>query len=237
MAQRRAAIGTPTRSATAFFTARTSSSGCALGQATTASAIDKAACMARSASALPHLAMGSRAPPERSRVLNQGMRPLAPEDIHGTIGRHVLQTGLPMVLDLGKSRGTLARDSLSGNDYLDFAGFYGSNALGFNHPKLNEPATRERLLDAALIKVGNPEFYTSQYADFVGTLERTAAPATHPHYFFIDGGALAVENAMKAAMDWKVRKNLARGVGAEGREIGNEILHFRARSTAAPATR
>jgi L-lysine 6-transaminase len=155
------------------------------------------------------------------------MRPLATQDIHGTIGRHVLQTGLPMVLDLGKSRGTLARDSLSGNDYLDFAGFYGSNALGFNHPKLNEPATRERLLDAALIKVGNPEFYTSQYADFVGTLERTAAPATHPHYFFIDGGALAVENAMKAAMDWKVRKNLARGVGAEGREIGTEILHFK----------
>jgi L-lysine 6-transaminase len=155
------------------------------------------------------------------------MRPLATSDIHGTIGRHVLQTGLPLVLDLGKSRGTLARDSLSGNDYLDFAGFYGSNALGFNHPKLNEPATRERLLDAALIKVGNPEFYTSQYADFVGTLERTAAPATHPHYFFIDGGALAVENAMKAAMDWKVRKNLARGVGAEGREIGTEILHFK----------
>jgi len=155
------------------------------------------------------------------------MRPLAPEDIHGTIGRHVLQTGLPLVLDLAESRGALARDALSGDDYLDFAGFYGSNALGFNHPKLTDPETRERLVDAALIKVGNPEFYTSQYADFVGTLERTAAPATHPHYFFIDGGALAVENAMKAAMDWKVRKNLSRGVGAEGREVGNEILHFR----------
>jgi L-lysine 6-transaminase len=41
-------------------------------------------------------------------------------------------------------------------------------------------------------------------------------------YFFIEGGALAVENALKAAMDWKVRKNLAAGRG----ERGTEILHF-----------
>src|SRR5690606_24874001 len=41
-------------------------------------------------------------------------------------------------------------------------------------------------------------------------------------YFFIEGGALAVENAMKAAMDWKVRKNLAAGRGRRG----TEILHF-----------
>ena len=26
------------------------------------------------------------------------------------------------------------------------------------------------------------------------------------HLFFIDGGALAVENALKAAFDWKARK-------------------------------
>src|SRR5581483_12201585 len=41
-------------------------------------------------------------------------------------------------------------------------------------------------------------------------------------YFFIDGGALAVENALKAAMDWKVRRNLAAGQG----ERGTQILHF-----------
>src|SRR6185503_5019321 len=41
-------------------------------------------------------------------------------------------------------------------------------------------------------------------------------------YFFIEGGALAVENALKATMDWKVRKNLAAGRG----EHGTEIIHF-----------
>jgi L-lysine 6-transaminase len=40
---------------------------------------------------------------------------------------------------------------------------------------------------------------------------------------FIEGGALAVENTLKAAMDWKVRKNIAAGRG----ERGTEILHFR----------
>jgi L-lysine 6-transaminase len=46
-------------------------------------------------------------------------------------------------------------------------------------------------------------------------------PPLH-QYFFIEGGAAAVENALKAAMDWKVRKNVAAGVG----ERGTEIMHF-----------
>jgi len=49
------------------------------------------------------------------------------------------------------------------------------------------------------------------------------APAGLPHLFWIDGGALAVENALKAAFDWKVRKNLAAGKG----EKGSQVIHFR----------
>ena len=50
-------------------------------------------------------------------------------------------------------------------------------------------------------------------------------PASHAgHLFFIDGGALAVENALKAAFDWKVRKNFASG---SKDELGTKVLHFR----------
>jgi L-lysine 6-transaminase len=42
-------------------------------------------------------------------------------------------------------------------------------------------------------------------------------------YLFIEGGALAIENCLKAAMDWKVRKNMAAGKG----ERGTQVLHFR----------
>lgn len=145
-----------------------------------------------------------------------------PADVHATLRRHLLVTGHPIVLDLERSHGLWVRDALGDREYLDFAGFYASNALGFHHPGLEDEPTRKRLLEAALIKVGNPDFYTSELAEFVATLERTAAPATHPHYFFVEGGALAVENAMKAAMDWKVRKNLERGLS----DVGTEILHF-----------
>jgi L-lysine 6-transaminase len=150
------------------------------------------------------------------------MPPVEPSDVHATLRRHSMLAGHPIVLDLAKSQGLFLRDALSQMEFLDFASFYASNALGFRHPRLLMPAFRERLLDAALVKVGNPEFYTSELASFVSALERIAVPKTHPHYFFVEGGALAVENAMKTAMDWKVRKNLSRGAG----EIGTEILHF-----------
>ena len=36
--------------------------------------------------------------------------------------------------------------------------------------------------------------------------------------FFVEGGALAIENTLKTAFDWKVRKNLAQRQGREGHE-------------------
>lgn len=150
------------------------------------------------------------------------MARVAAADVHVTLRRHLQVAGHPIVLDLTASRGLWLRDSLSGDDFLDFASFYASNALGFHHPGFADETTLARLTEAALVKVGNPDFYTSELATFVATLERTAAPASHPHYFFVEGGALAVENALKTAMDWKVRKNLARGL----MDVGTEILHF-----------
>ena len=51
------------------------------------------------------------------------------------------------------------------------------------------------------------------------------------HFFFIDGGSLAVENALKAAFDWKVRLNLKKGKinsdpQEELRPLGTKVLHF-----------
>jgi L-lysine 6-transaminase len=60
-------------------------------------------------------------------------------------------------------------------------------------------------------------------AEFVETFSRTVPEAFRRHLFFIEGGAAAVENTLKVAFDWKVRKNLAAGRG----ELGAQILHFR----------
>ncbi len=147
---------------------------------------------------------------------------IPPGAVHDTLRRHLLAVGYPIVLDLEQSQGAFAVDALSGDRYLDFASFYGSNPLGYRHPKMLEPDVQARLARAATVKVGNPDFYTEYYAEFVETLARTAAPPELPHYFFVEGGALAVENGMKAAFDWKVRKNLAAGRSAGG----SQILHF-----------
>jgi len=147
---------------------------------------------------------------------------IPPRAVHETLKRHLLAVGYPIVLDLDKSEGAYAVDALSGEKYLDFASFYASNPLGYNHPGMLEPETQARLARAATTKVGNPDFYTEYFAEFVDTLERTAAPPEYPHYFFVEGGALAVENGMKTAFDWKVRKNLAAG-RAPG---GSQVLHF-----------
>ena len=45
--------------------------------------------------------------------------------------------------------------------------------------------------------------YTTHYAQFVETFARVLGDPALPHLFFVEGGALAVENALKTAFDWK----------------------------------
>lgn len=148
--------------------------------------------------------------------------PVAPADVHATLSRHLLTVGHSFVLDLENSSGPFVRDAKTGQEFLDFSSFYASNPLGFKAPALLDPEFQERLVRAATLKVANPDFYTTYLAEFVEALAHTAAPPTHPHYFFVEGGSLAVENAMKVAFDWKVRKNQVEGHG----DLGSQILHF-----------
>ncbi len=147
---------------------------------------------------------------------------IEPKAVHDTLRRHLLVDGYPIVVDLDHSGGSWLRDKLTGKLYLDFFSFFASNPIDLNHPGLCDAETQARLVRAARTKISNSDYYTEYLAEFVDTLERTCAPPELPHYFFIEGGALAVENAMKAAFDWKVRKNLAKGRG----ERGSQVLHL-----------
>ncbi|MBX3205429.1 MAG: L-lysine 6-transaminase [Labilithrix sp.] len=143
-------------------------------------------------------------------------------EVHETLRRHILVDGYPLVIDLEKSSGPVVRDATSGRELIDFYSFFASNPLGFNHPGMLDERTRERLAVTSIVKVANSDKYTTYFAEFVDTLARTAAPAELSKYFFVEGGALAVENALKTAFDWKVRKNLAAGRG----ERGHQVLHL-----------
>jgi L-lysine 6-transaminase len=177
---------------------------------------------------------GSGEPPHVARANAQAARldtigrivfqrsKIAPKDVHATLRRHILVDGFPVVIDLEKSHGSWLYDGVTDREYLDFFSFFASNPIGFNHPKMMDDEIQSRLARAATVRVSNSDKYTTYMAEFVDTLSRTAAPADLPHYFFIDGGALAIENALKTAFDWKVRKNLARGLG----ERGHKVMHF-----------
>ena len=153
----------------------------------------------------------------------------APDAVRGILGQHVLTDGYSIVLDMEESQGARLRDAATGQDYIDFFTFYASNPLGMNHPALagdgeEAVAFRARLMDAALNKVANSDVYTPHFARFVETFGRVGIPDELPHAFFVSGGALAVENALKVAFDWKVRKNRAKGYSGER---GDKVLHFR----------
>ncbi len=136
--------------------------------------------------------------------------------------KHILADGFKIVIDLERSRGSHLVDAATGREFIDLYSFYASTPIGYNHPDLNHPATEAELLAAAKIKVANSDMYSVPYATFVDTFARVMPLRPLDRFFFIEGGAAAVENALKAAMDWKVRKNLAAGRG----ERGTEILHF-----------
>ena len=140
-----------------------------------------------------------------------------------SLEQHILLDGFRVVVDLEKSRGSYLYDAASGRRLIDLYGFFGSMPVGFNHPRFDDPDVERDLLRAAKAKVANSDIYSESYAEFVGTFARIVGLAPLERYLFIEGGALAVENCLKAAMDWKVRKNLAAGYG----ERGTKILHFR----------
>src|SRR5581483_4720744 len=146
-----------------------------------------------------------------------------PSCVLQTIGEHVLLDGFKIVIDLEKSRGSYLYDAATGHRLIDLYGFFGSLPVGFNHPRFDDPEVKRDLLRAAKVKVANSDVYSEAYAKFIDIFSRVVGLPPLERYLFIDGGALAVENCLKAAMDWKVRKNMAAGHG----ERGTHVLHFR----------
>ncbi|MFN8588701.1 MAG: L-lysine 6-transaminase [Candidatus Eisenbacteria bacterium] len=149
---------------------------------------------------------------------------IAPSQVHDTLHRHMLADGYDIVLDLEKSQGRRLHDSRHNRTYLDLFSFFATLPIGFNHPSTKDPEFLAKLTRAALVNPTNSDIYTTEMAEFVDTFGRIAMPKSMKYTFFVAGGALGVENALKAAMDWKVRRNFAKGLKEEK---GHQILHFR----------
>jgi len=149
---------------------------------------------------------------------------IAPQDVHAVLARHILADGFDLVVDLERSHGAWIRDARSGREVLDFCTFFASNPVGFNHPKLLDPDFQQILQRVARVKPALSDLYNVEYAWFVDVFGRLAKPAYMKYAFFIEGGTLGVENTLKTAFDWKVRRNRAKGIAGEK---GQQVIHLR----------
>lgn len=149
---------------------------------------------------------------------------ISAENVHDILRTRMLVDGFDLVLDLKNSHGLTLVDEKTGDEYLDFFSFFASNPLGMNHPKMNTNEFKEELVIAAMNKPSNSDIYTTEMAKFVDVFSRVAVPDFMKHLFFIEGGALAVENGLKVAFDWKVRKNFIKGYTEEK---GKQVIHFK----------
>jgi L-lysine 6-transaminase len=149
---------------------------------------------------------------------------IAARAVHDVLRRHLLVDGFEFVLDTKASQGAWLVDARDGTRYLDAFTFFASSALGMNHPALTSDDTfRATLTEVALNKPSNSDVYTMHFAEFVETFARVLGDPALPHLFFIEGGALAVENALKVAFDWKSRRNEAAG---RSPGLGTKVLHL-----------
>ena len=146
---------------------------------------------------------------------------MKPQEAKNNIGKRILADGMDQIIDLNKSHGSWLVDSRDEKEYLDLFSMFASLSVGYNHPYLLE--NKDRLMSSALNKPTNSDVYSMEMAAFVDTMGRIAQPHYLPYAFYIEGGGLAVENALKTAFDWKVRKNLSRGI----KKKGSQIIHFK----------
>jgi len=147
-----------------------------------------------------------------------------PHAVLPTLRRVMLVDGFDIVIDFERSRGSRIVDARSGRSWLDMFSMVASQPLGMNHPRLTEPDFVERLGRVAVHKPSNSDIYSGEMAEFVERFTQVAAPGWAKHLFLIDGGTLAVENALKVAFDWKAGRERARGRAAPA---AGEVLHFR----------
>ncbi|MEJ2546561.1 MAG: L-lysine 6-transaminase [Gemmatimonadota bacterium] len=148
---------------------------------------------------------------------------ISAEDVFPTLKQNILVDGFHIVIDLEHSHGSTMVDALEGKEYIDCYTFFATLPVGHNHPGLSDPGFQDALMRAAIENPANSDVYSREFASFVRTFREIAVPDDFRYLFFVAGGALAVENAMKAAFDWKARKNREKGI--EGG--GDKILHFR----------
>jgi L-lysine 6-transaminase len=150
---------------------------------------------------------------------------IAATSVHEVLRRHQLVDGYDVVLDLERSHGAWLYDARTESEFLDCFTCFASWPVGYNHPMLQTPEFLAKVRTVATANPANSDLYTREMAGFVEAFATRATPSGFPYHFWVAGGALAVENALKTAFDWKARKLGRTDFGADVNDL--VILHLR----------
>lgn len=146
------------------------------------------------------------------------------EQVHETLSKHILTDGFDFVVDLDKSKGSRLYDSRGERYILDMFSCFSSLPIGWNHPSLIE--LQAELGRISVNNITNSDLYSVEMAEAVDTIGRLSRPAHMSNMFFIAGGALAVENTLKAAMDWKQQERESLGLPGDANSPRVSIAHL-----------
>ena len=102
-----------------------------------------------------------------------------------------------------KSKGSYLYDDNSGKAILDLYCFFSTLPLGYNHPIFSSKEFVNDLLTFGGLKLSTGRILTNFTDQFVIEFNDYVNCGIFNKYFFIHGGALAVENALKISFDWK----------------------------------
>ena len=106
-------------------------------------------------------------------------------------------------IDFEKSKGSYIFDKSRKKNYLDFFGQYASLAIGYNHPILHSKKFVEEIKRVSKQKIVNNEILAEETKIF-DNLFRNFTSNNKFHYFhYCCTGSLALESAIKTAIDYK----------------------------------
>lgn len=150
---------------------------------------------------------------------------MSKKDLHKTASKYILVDHFDMVYDIENSYGNFLYDKKNHRMLLDAFSFIASNPLGHNHPKLSDPDFERKLLKVAKVNPSNSDILCEEYVEFLEKFFDIAVPGYFRDSFFIAGGTLAVENALKTAFDWKYKKLLEKGIKVNYNDL--KVVHFK----------
>ena len=124
-----------------------------------------------------------------------------------------------------KSKNSFLFDDFSNSKILDFHGFFSTLPLGYNHKIFNNPKFKQTVMMYAGLKPSAGRIMTKFLDEFISEFHNFVNSKVFHKYFFIHGGGLAVENAIKIAIDWKNFNNKKNKININPKKL--EIISFK----------